>query len=680
MMTKIKETTMKTKNNLLKLAIPTMVILFLVGGITNAGASFIIGGYFSSGSENVSDLPLDKITHINYAFAIPRDDGSLEQIPEPQKLSDLISAAHIHGIKVSISVVDSRDEGNGSLANLSSNPALINNFANNIANIVDQYNLDGVDIDWEYPHPGMEQNYVNMMKVLSETMHSRGKLLTAAVASEGDNADVIASEIFDYVDWLNIMSYDNADGPDHATYEYAISNLDYWQNRGLPISKTVLGVPFYASYDLWTYRDAIEVDKTNANNDCATVYDVYGCYNGIPTIKKKTELLLQRGAGLMAWELSQDTTDDTSLINAMNIPSENLALNKTVTASSTETSDFPPNNAVDNSATTRWSSNFTDDQWIQIDLGNIYTISGVRLSWEDAFGESYKIQISGDGNKWEDIYNTSNNDGGIDDISNLSGSGRYIRMYGMQRGTEWGYSLWEFDVYGKRIDKPWTLVWSDEFDGPINTSKWEIFEGSADGNTCFIPDAVTVSEGQVHFAISRKDTTCIDYGPEKNNTQVNHNYVGGGIGNYLGPQNGYMSSAGRWETRARFPLGEGTTAYIAITANDIRLAEIDFAEAAGLYPRVMTLTQHWNGKLESVNTDIDISQFHTYAIEVENGQLKWYVDDNLIATQVQHFNNMELGFTAGSWAGNCANSWPGCPSNTSLPAYLDIDYTRIYSR
>ena len=233
----------------------------------------------------------------------------------------------------------------------------------------------------------------------------------------------------------------------------------------------------------------------------------------------------------------------------------------------------------------------------------------------------------------------------------------------------------------------WNLVWNDEFDGgSIDTNKWDIFEGSADGNTCYMPNAVTVSDGQAHFAITRTNTTCIDYGNGNGEgKQVSHNYAGGGIGNYQGPRNGYVQSAGRWETRARFPLGKGTTAYIALwPANNIWTAEVDFAEAAGLYPREMTFTQHWNGniadKSEEVSIDTDISQFHTYAVEMENGQLKWYVDDNLIATQVQHFGTTPMGFTAGSWAGNCANSWPGCPSNTPLPAYLDIDYMRIYSR
>jgi len=129
----------------------------------------------------------------------------------------------------------------------------------------------------------------------------------------------------------------------------------------------------------------------------------------------------------------------------------NLAYGKPVTASSIETNEFPAENAVDGKSTTRWSSKFSDPQWIQVDLGAIYPINRVVLSWEASFGVAYKIQISSDGSNWETLYSTTTGDGGIDDLS-VSGSGRYIRMYGTSRanlnGASYGYSLYEFEVYG----------------------------------------------------------------------------------------------------------------------------------------------------------------------------------------------------------------------------------------
>ncbi|MEE1815437.1 MULTISPECIES: glycosyl hydrolase family 8 [unclassified Streptomyces] len=121
---------------------------------------------------------------------------------------------------------------------------------------------------------------------------------------------------------------------------------------------------------------------------------------------------------------------------------------KQVTASSVETSAFGPGLAVDGSASTRWASaEGADPQWIRIDLGARHTISRVKLDWEDAYGKAYRVQTSDDGSAWTDVYSTTAGDGATDDLT-VSGSGRYVRLYATGRGTPYGYSLWEFEVYG----------------------------------------------------------------------------------------------------------------------------------------------------------------------------------------------------------------------------------------
>ncbi|MFJ2054769.1 glycosyl hydrolase family 8 [Streptomyces sp. NPDC087908] len=125
-----------------------------------------------------------------------------------------------------------------------------------------------------------------------------------------------------------------------------------------------------------------------------------------------------------------------------------VSTGKAVTASSVETSALGPGLAVDGSAATRWASlEGADPQWIRIDLGAVHTISRVRLDWEQAYGKTYRIQTSADGSTWSDVYSTTTGDGATDDLA-VSGSGRYVRMYGTGRGTAYGYSLWEFEVYG----------------------------------------------------------------------------------------------------------------------------------------------------------------------------------------------------------------------------------------
>jgi len=129
------------------------------------------------------------------------------------------------------------------------------------------------------------------------------------------------------------------------------------------------------------------------------------------------------------------------------MPSSNLALNRPATSSSNESASLTPNLAIDGNTSTRWSSAFSDPQWISIDLGATYSINRVVLNWETAYGSAYQIQVSTNGSTWTTIYSTSSGNGAIDDLT-VSGSGRYVRMYGTTRGTQWGYSLFEFEVYG----------------------------------------------------------------------------------------------------------------------------------------------------------------------------------------------------------------------------------------
>jgi beta-glucosidase len=108
---------------------------------------------------------------------------------------------------------------------------------------------------------------------------------------------------------------------------------------------------------------------------------------------------------------------------------------------------YPASAAVDGSLTTRWSSAFSDPQWLDVDLGATHTINQVVLYWENAYGKAFQIQTSNDNATWTTIFSTTTGTGGTQTL-NVSGSGRYIRVYGTVRGTGYGYSLWEFQVIG----------------------------------------------------------------------------------------------------------------------------------------------------------------------------------------------------------------------------------------
>ncbi|MDX2408503.1 discoidin domain-containing protein [Streptomyces microflavus] len=125
-----------------------------------------------------------------------------------------------------------------------------------------------------------------------------------------------------------------------------------------------------------------------------------------------------------------------------------LSQGKPVTASSEENYGTPATAAVDGNANTRWSSAASDPQWIRVDLGATTQLSQVVLDWETAYGKGYRVELSTNGSDWSTAYQTANGDGGTDTL-NVSGEARYVRVYGTARGTGYGFSLWEFKVYGE---------------------------------------------------------------------------------------------------------------------------------------------------------------------------------------------------------------------------------------
>ncbi|RAO54715.1 Beta-glucosidase [Micromonospora saelicesensis] len=125
-----------------------------------------------------------------------------------------------------------------------------------------------------------------------------------------------------------------------------------------------------------------------------------------------------------------------------------LSQGRPATASSSENAGTPASAAVDGNTGTRWASAFSDPQWLQVDLGARATISQVNLLWEGAYGRAFQLQTSDDGATWTTIYSTTTGTGGTQNLT-VTGAGRYVRMNGTARGTGYGYSLWEFQVYGE---------------------------------------------------------------------------------------------------------------------------------------------------------------------------------------------------------------------------------------
>ncbi|GAA4956770.1 hypothetical protein GCM10025331_53490 [Actinoplanes utahensis] len=127
-----------------------------------------------------------------------------------------------------------------------------------------------------------------------------------------------------------------------------------------------------------------------------------------------------------------------------------LSRGRPALASATESVAWSASGLTDTAEDTRWSSGAAGPgtQWIRIDLGTAQDIHRVRLRWARAYARAYRVQVSGDGSVWRDLYRTDSGDGGTDDVRGLSGTGRYLRVLATRRGTPEGYSLWDVRVYG----------------------------------------------------------------------------------------------------------------------------------------------------------------------------------------------------------------------------------------
>lgn len=225
-----------------------------------------------------------------------------------------------------------------------------------------------------------------------------------------------------------------------ATYE--------WFRNATPVSVT--GVPFY-----------ITPAVADADNNSQFTVTVTGG-NGLATTSTAGVLTVTDNAtppnggggntGGGAGAPGNTNNTDTAIPGFDSGPmpaGPNLALGKTATSSGNENNvAYPPTNSNDGDLTTRWSSAFVDPSWIEIDLGSVKAIGQVVLRWERSFGVAYQIQTSTDGHTWTTAFNQASGQGGSENLVFPSVNARFVRMNGTQRSSQYGYSLWEFEVYG----------------------------------------------------------------------------------------------------------------------------------------------------------------------------------------------------------------------------------------
>lgn len=283
---------------------------------------------------DAKEIPFKYLTHINYSFAIPAPSGdTLLPLKNDSALVSLVKEAKLHKVKIFISIGGwSIGDGEGDdsrFHKMAETENGRNAFINSTIAFVKKYNLDGVDLDWEYPDENHRSadDFVALCKELYAQLHLQKKQLTAAVVSAGKKAYGIKEDVYKYMDWLNIMVYDGDYGPEeikhHSPYSMAVNCLDFWlKERHLPAQKCVLGLPFYAKKGQgkfgFSYKKLLESGASPLDDYWNGHY-----YNGKITTANKTKLALERHcAGVMVWEMSHDTHDENSLFKVIDTVSK----------------------------------------------------------------------------------------------------------------------------------------------------------------------------------------------------------------------------------------------------------------------------------------------------------------------------------------------------------------------
>lgn len=286
---------------------------------------FKVIGYYSGGlfNEPLDKLQTDKLTHVIYAFLIPQNDGKLVGLEKPEQLKELVSKAHKDGAQVFIAL------GGWSYQNKPLQPVFEEVAASdekrktlikNICTFVNDYDVDGVELDWEHPNSETIKDYERLTLELKYALDLQGKELTAALNgawSETEGPEVsqlITDACLGSYSFINVMAYD-MNNENHSPLWFSETSIDYWLNRGVPAEKIVLGMPLYARPSWMQYRHLAETDPEYAYTDYAATTPLPSYYNGINTLREKTVLALSKAGGVMLFDVNEDTEDETSIVS-----------------------------------------------------------------------------------------------------------------------------------------------------------------------------------------------------------------------------------------------------------------------------------------------------------------------------------------------------------------------------
>lgn len=306
-----------------------------VRGFFDPSKPWVVSSYPSWRSTTLplDSVPWESITHIRYAFAVPQKDGQLNV--NEDLLQEMALQAHSRQKEVILAI--GGGAGSAAFAEIIKDDSLIQSFTNHVLKLVDQYQLDGVVMDWEHwptenlPDSVLDHGLLRVLQSLYPELKQRSKHLGMDVyASEWFGIHTL-KEDFDYVDYLNIMTLDDAgswsDRPaQHSSYELFESAIQYWKKRVGPNWKGQMSVtlPYYGKVfdvdyqkgdevQVISYKEAVSLNPMNAFRDTLLWDNMIILHASLEFMEKKMNLIKTQGLmGVVNWEQSMDTRDTTS--------------------------------------------------------------------------------------------------------------------------------------------------------------------------------------------------------------------------------------------------------------------------------------------------------------------------------------------------------------------------------
>ncbi|MFT6925729.1 MAG: GH18 family chitinase [Psychromonas sp.] len=268
--------------------------------------------------EYMDDPEYDQLDYLIYGYLEVNADGSLVAFDDDEQddFEDMIATAQSEGVDVFISI-GGADAGDSNFNTIAASSTLTNTFVDNVIEFVEDYDLDGVDLNWQTPGDDDEgELFEDLVEDLSDALWDDSYEFSISVISgvgdDDDIGDVIDNTVFDYVDFVNVRAFDTDNSDDlHSSMEDAEDAIDYWTGRCLIQNKLVLGIPLYSAGDaVDSYNDIVDESTSNACKD----EDDDRNYNGIPTVIEKTEYALSNAGGVMMMSLEQDSYENTDYL------------------------------------------------------------------------------------------------------------------------------------------------------------------------------------------------------------------------------------------------------------------------------------------------------------------------------------------------------------------------------